>query len=110
MSGFLGYRNGKGTIWQALNIIPNDYENHDMETTENRSDGTIIGFLTWNSIGVHLPKQRQTNPDGRIVTTEQEGTAFIGFRNKCDEIGYYMYPIQLSKLNVHSSETDYGAS
>ena len=62
----------------------------------------VIGFLTWNSIGVHLPKQRQTTPDGRIVTTEQEGTAFMDFRNKCDDIGYYMYytTIQLSKLNV----------
>jgi site-specific DNA-cytosine methylase len=49
----------------------------------------VIGFLTWNGVGTHLQDK-------------QEGAAFVRFRQKCEEIGYYVYhiDIQLAKLNV----------
>jgi DNA (cytosine-5)-methyltransferase 1 len=49
----------------------------------------VIGVLRWNGPGVHLPDY-------------QEGSAFKRFRNRCDEINYFMYytAIQLSQLDV----------
>ena len=51
----------------------------------------MIGFMTWNGPGVHLPRR-----------ASREGSAFKSFRKRCDEIGYYMYytTIQLFQLNV----------
>jgi hypothetical protein len=40
----------------------------------------VIGFLTWNGVGTHLQDK-------------QEGAAFVCFRQKCEEIGYYVYHI-----------------
>jgi site-specific DNA-cytosine methylase len=51
----------------------------------------VIGFLTWNSIGEHLPTLRRTSADGEAVVIQQEGAAFTGFQTRCDEIGYYLW-------------------
>jgi hypothetical protein len=49
----------------------------------------VIRFLTWNGVETHLQNK-------------QERAAFVRFRQKCEEIGYYGYhiDIQLAKLNV----------
>jgi site-specific DNA-cytosine methylase len=51
----------------------------------------VIGFLTWNSIGEHLPTLRRTSADGEAVVIQQEGAAFTDFQTRCDEFVYYLW-------------------
>jgi site-specific DNA-cytosine methylase len=84
------------TVWQTLDIVPNDHQDHGMEATDNRSDGgshedEVIGFLTWNAIGEHLARG------------QAGGSSFHSLSDpvRQDWILYMYYiTIQLSQLNV----------
>ena len=78
MSGLLDYGHGKGTSWKALNIIPNDHENYDMETAENRSDGRSYWFSDLEFDRSTLTETTTNNPRRTNSDNRTRGDSIYG--------------------------------